>query len=82
VTLDTVVWDGGVPGVSTGHSKADGTAFAAHITLIGKTSFAKAFTPSDANDVTVTTEPASTTALSACDGVFVPLNSVLPDSPI
>ena len=82
VTLDTVVWEGSAPGISTGHSKADGTAFAAHMTLIGKTSFANAFTPSDANDVTVKTEPSSTTTLSACDGAFVPLNSVMTDSPI
>ena len=82
VTLDTVVWEGGVPGISTGHSKADGTAFAAHINLVGKTSFAGIFTPSEAGDVTVTTVPASTTTLSACDSAFVPLNSVLPDSPI
>ncbi len=82
VTLDTVVWDSGVPGISTGHAKADGTAFAAHLTLVGKTSFAKVFTPSDADDVTVKTEPSSATTLSACDGAFVPLSSVLPDSPI
>ena len=82
VTLDTVVWEGGAPGISTGHSKADGKAFAAHITLMGQNSFANAFTPSDADDVTVKTVADSTTPLSSCDNVFVPLNSVLPDSPI
>ncbi len=82
VTLDTVVWDGGLPGISTGHSTADGTAFAAHITLMGQNSFAKAFTPTDSADVTVKTVAGSTATLSGCDGVFVPLSSVLPDSPI
>jgi polygalacturonase len=82
VTLDTVVWDGGLPGISTGHSKADGTAFAAHITLMGQNSFDKAFTPSDAQDVTVKTIAGSTTALSGCNGAFVPLSAILPDSPI
>ena len=82
VTLDTVVWDAGLPGISTGHAAADGTAFAAHITLMGQNSFAKAFTPADSADVTVKTVAGSTATLSGCDGVFVPLNSVLPDSPI
>ncbi len=82
VTLDTVVWEGGAPGISTGHSHADGKAFGAHITLMGQNSFTTAFTPSDADDVTVKTVAGSTTKLSGCEGVFVPLKSVLADSPI
>lgn len=83
VTLDTVVWTGGVPGISTGHSKADGTAFAAHITLMNASSFGNVFTPSSADDVSVQKIlDITNTTLSACEGVFVPLSSVLPDSPI
>ena len=82
-TLDNVVWEGGAPGISTGHSKADGTAFAAHITLSGKNSFAGILVPSDASDVTVTTVPGDTSKpVLSCDGAFVPLKSVLADSPI
>ena len=81
VTLDTVVFEGGVPAISPG-GKAGGPT-AAHISLAGPNAFAGVLTASAANDVTVATIPSAVSApLVDCRRAFVPLSSAMPDSPI
>jgi polygalacturonase len=81
IILDTIVFEGGVPSVSAGKGKDGPTA--AHISLAGPNAFAGVLTASTADDVTVTTIPSTVTApRTDCARAFVPLSSVMPDSPI
>lgn len=81
ITLDTIVFEGGLPSVSSGKDKEPPTA--AHIALAGPNAFRGVLVPWAADDVTVTTGPSAVSPpLVDCRGAFVPLKSVLPDSPI
>ncbi len=81
VTLDTIVFEGGKPSVSAG--KGAGGPTAARIALAGPNAFTGILTPSAADDVTVATVPTTVSApRTDCARVFVPLRSVMPDSPI
>ena len=56
---------------------------AAHISLAGPNAFTGALTSSAGDDVTVTSVPSTVSSpLVDCRRAFVPLKSVLPDSPI
>ena len=81
ITLDTIVFEGGVPAVSSGKSQGGPTA--AHVSLAGPNAFAGILNPSPAADVTVSTVPSAVSRRPAdCSHAFVPLSSVMPDSPI
>jgi polygalacturonase len=82
ITLDLVVWDGAPPKNTGGTGK--NLPFATHFTIYpGAADFAKTLVPSAADDVTVTMAPGGTTTrLRDCTAAFVPMNSVVPDSPI
>ncbi|HEX4738194.1 MAG TPA: glycosyl hydrolase family 28 protein [Allosphingosinicella sp.] len=81
VTLDTIVFEGGVPSVSSGKDKEP--PMAAHISLAGPNAFRGVLTPSAADDVSVTSVPSTVSGpLVDCGHAFVPLSSVMADSPI
>src|SRR5206468_623357 len=83
ITLDTIVFDGGVPSVSSGQGKKDDGPTAAHISVAGANAFAGVLTPSAANDVTFTTIGSKVAGVPIdCRHAFVPLGSVMSDSPI
>jgi polygalacturonase len=83
ITLDNVVFDGTQPGFEAGHNGGPGTQpAAAHFTLgSGAVSFASALVPASARDVTVSGTPGTSTPVD-CSAAFVPLSSILADSPI
>ncbi len=83
ITLDNVVFDGKQPTFDTGHNGGPSTLPAnVHFTFgPGPVSFASAIAASPSTDVTVTGTPGTATAVD-CSKAFVPLSSVLPNSPI
>ena len=83
ITLDNVVFDGTQPTFEAGHNGGPSSQpAAAHFTFgPGAVSFASAIAASTASDVTVSGTPGSSTPLE-CSAKFVPLSSVLADSPI
>ena len=83
ITLDNVVFDGKQPTFDAGHNGGPAVLPAnTHFTLgPGAVSFASAISASAASDVTITGAPGTSTAVD-CSNAFVPLSSVLPNSPI
>ena len=83
ITLDNVVFDGTQPALATGHNGGPSVLPAyTHFTLgPGPVSFANSIVTSTAADVTVSGSPGNAAPVD-CSGAFVPLKSVLPDSPI
>ncbi|MEJ8795031.1 glycoside hydrolase family 28 protein [Trinickia caryophylli] len=83
ITLDNVVFDGVQPTLAQGHNGSPSVLPAyAHFTLgPGPVSFANSIVTSTANDVTVSGSPGNAVPVD-CSCAFVPLKSVLPDSPI
>ena len=83
ITLDNVVFDGTQPTFEAGHNGGPSSQpAAAHFTFgPGATSFASSITASSAQDVTRSGAPGSSTPVD-CGAAFVPLSSVLADSPI
>jgi polygalacturonase len=83
IALDNVVFDGTQPTFEAGHNGGPSSQPAAvHFTFgPGATSFASSITASSAQDVTRSGTPGSSTPVD-CSAAFVPLSSVLADSPI
>jgi len=83
ITLDNVVFDGKQPTFDAGHNGGPSTLPAnTHFALgPGAVSFASAISASTSNDVALTGTPGSSTAVD-CSNAFVPLSSVLANSPI
>jgi polygalacturonase len=82
VTLDTILFEGGVPAVSSG-GKSDGRPTATHFSLAGPNAFAGILSASPADDITIASIPSAVPAPAIdCRHAFVPLSSVMPDSPI
>jgi polygalacturonase len=83
ITLDNVVFDGTQPTFEAGHNGGPSSQpAAAHFTFgPGATTFASSITASSAQDVTRSGAPGSSTPVD-CSAAFVPLSSVLADSPI
>jgi len=75
VTLDSVVFDGGAPGVSGGSTASQ--PLAAHLTLKGRNAFAGVIQPSAANDLAVTRLPGGDVPVRDCGSAFVPLENLL-----
>jgi hypothetical protein len=75
LTLDGVLFDGGLPKVSGGKDAPQPRDV--HLTLRGTNAFAGLVQPAPADDVTVTTIAGGLTAVRDCAGVFVPLATVL-----
>jgi len=85
VSLGAIRFDGPPPQIGSRHGgRPDGQALATHFTILpGAADFANLLKSSSENDVTVQTAEARTvTPVSDCVDVFVPLNDILPDSPI
>jgi polygalacturonase len=82
ITLDNVVLDG-VSTLAAGHNNSPTPLLAAaHVTFgPGAVSFSSLITPSSSNDVTVTGTPGTSSARD-CSNAFVPMRSVMPNSPI
>ncbi len=83
ITLETVVFDGAQPTVNGGKGKD--APYATHFTVLpGAQAFAKPLlTPSPTDDVTISIgETRASPQPRDCANAFVPLKSILPDSPI
>ncbi len=83
ITLETVVFDGAQPTVNGGKGRS--APFATHFTILpGALAFAKdLLTPSTADDVSVRFDKTRASPPPRdCSTAFVPLKSVLSDSPI
>ncbi len=82
ITFETVVFDGTAPKINGGKGKD--APFAAHIAVKpGATAFGNLIVPSVENDVTIEhVETIASPGLRDCSKAFVPLSSVLADSPI
>jgi polygalacturonase len=82
ITLDTILFEGGVPAVSSG-GKSGSRPTATHFSLAGPNAFAGILSASPIDDVTVASIPSAASAPAIdCRHAFVPLSSVMPDSPI
>lgn len=82
IRLETVQFDGPAPKINGGKGKD--APFATHFSIYpGATAFGNLLTPSVADDVTVEhVESRASPPLRDCTNAFVPLKSVLADSPI